>query len=183
MKQPCSLWASVPPQQPQQHPLPADPQQWEDTSPVPRPLSIPHRRSELHRCRLAPGLARLLMREMVLCLIYPPGLLECPLHCHQEYPGKITHTLPECEALDWWIGAAGDGVVLACGALGISGAWLYDDISMHVSPPPLQNLFPISLSAAEDPRLLPTDPLSYDLQSPPCLTRRTHTYTFLFTLL
>lgn len=49
------------------------------------------------------------MREMVLCLICPPGLLECPLHCHQEYPGKITHTLPGCEASDWWIGTAGDG--------------------------------------------------------------------------
>lgn len=84
---------------------------------VPCPLSTPHRRLERRRCPPVPGLARQLTREIPtpLVRIYPPGQLECPLHCLQEYPGKITHihthtrtrTDCECEALDWWIGTTG----------------------------------------------------------------------------
>lgn len=127
------------PLQRQQRPLPADPQQWEDMSPAPRPLSTLHPPSGRRPCLLVPGLARLLTSPTpVLGLIYPPGLLECPLHCPREYPGKInnhTHTPSVCVPCIGGLGLLGMGL-LACGVLGISGAWLYDDISTHVPPPP-----------------------------------------------
>lgn len=145
---------------------------------VPRPLSTPHQRLGRHQCPPVLGLARQLTQEIptLLFLIYPPGQLECPLHCLQEYPGNITQTCFECQALGWWIGTAGNWLY-----------WLvvYWESVVHdylmifpcMFPPPPQNLFPVSLSAAEDPRLLPTDPQSYDLQSLPCLIRHTHTLT------
>lgn len=81
--------------------------------------------------------------------------------------------------------------VLAFGGLEIIGAWLSSNIlpCMFLLSPPNPPLVSLSsLPAAEDPRLLPTDLLSYVLQSPPCLTRNTHTvtntflyvYTFIF---
>lgn len=45
---------------------------------------------------------------------------------------------------------------------------------MFLLPPFSPPMLPPSLPVAEDPRLLPTGPLSYVLQSLPCLTRNTH---------
>lgn len=80
---------------------------------------------------------------MALCLIYPPGLLECPLHCHQEYPGKIT-----CLSVRPWIGGLG---LLGMGCTGlwcIGNQWcmtIWWYFHACFSPPPLSKTSFLSL--------------------------------------